>query len=279
MNRMTIIQALKTKKAIVGLASSMSLVAGAAIGAAIATQKLKTAFDAKLEQEIEQTKDYYQKYYSKLSKQEEWATPESAAIALGTEPVVTVPIEDPSIDDAIAALRLYQSETTPRVNYGGHKNLPSDDKPLVEITTNVFTNAAHITRDLEETELEQRDPDRPYVISAQEYYHEIGHEQINLTYYDKDKVVANDSDEVVSDPEVDVLIGLSHLEMFGVGSGDPNVVFIRNNNSSMDFEITWSEGSYKALTGFVDDEDLEANAYLKHSDDRPRTRKFRHKDD
>jgi hypothetical protein len=64
---------------------------------------------------------------------------------------------------------------------------------------------------------------------------------------------AMQKDEVID--EQDELIGLANLSRFGHGSGDPNIVYVRNEEKKLDIEIVHSDRKYAVeVHGFADDE-------------------------
>lgn len=94
-----------------------------------------------------------------------------------------------------------------------------------------------------EAEMENRTPDKPYVISEEEFgLNEEGFSQVSITYYEGDGTLADERDQEIPFP--DPIVGEDNLIRFGDGSGDPNVVYIRNERLSTDFEVLRSEGKY-----------------------------------
>lgn len=115
-------------------------------------------------------------------------------------------------------------------------------------------------------ELKQRDPRKPYVIHIDEWSeNESDYTLVEYTWYEGDSVLADDNDIPIDFP--DDKVGLDNLEnRFGHGSGDANVVFIRNDVIESLYEINRSNGSYEQeVHGFDPDQ-------LSHSEDRHRGR-------
>lgn len=103
----------------------------------------------------------------------------------------------------------------------------------------------------------KRDPGRPYVIHVDERG-ESGYEEITLTYYAGDDVLCDNDDKVVDDK--DRVVGEVHLDMFGHGSKDAAIVYVRNEYLNLDIEVVRSEQTY-----------AEEVHGIKHADD-PRRR-------
>lgn len=103
-------------------------------------------------------------------------------------------------------------------------------------------------------ELRKRSPDAPYVIHYDER-HEMGYQDMILTYWDKDDVVSNDRDEVIDPDERADMIGKDTLDRFGHGSGDRDIVFVRNDKLELIFEISRSPNSFaEEVHGFSHDD-------------------------
>lgn len=129
--------------------------------------------------------------------------------------------------------------------------------PAVETESNIFVNGEALKpEDFDmEAEVEKRDPGYPYVITLEEFMdNPEGFEQTQVTWYEEDSVLADVRDNPMDD--VDSTVGAFNLERFGHGSGDPNIVLVRNERLDLDFEIARSTGSY-----------AEEVAGLKHSDE------------
>lgn len=123
-----------------------------------------------------------------------------------------------------------------------------------------------------DAELANRSTDVPYVIHKDEYFNnETPFEQMTLTYYEGDDILADSNDTPVDDQ--DAMVGLGNLSRFGHGSGDPNVVYVRNHELQLEIEIVHSDGKFaEEVHGFSDDE-------LKHSDRRHQRRRKYDDDD
>lgn len=123
-----------------------------------------------------------------------------------------------------------------------------------------FKNVFEVSKEISEedaldvwdyaVEVRSRAADVPYVIHVDEHTENVNeYEQTTLTYYEDDDVLADQRDNVVDDQ--DELVGVQNLGKFGHGSNDPNIVYVRNDRITMDFEICRSAGSYaKEVHGF-----------------------------
>lgn len=114
------------------------------------------------------------------------------------------------------------------------------------------------------SELTRRSPLRPYVIHVDERAESV-YVEATYTYYDIDDVLCNEGDEVIAPgTERETLVGEANLNLFGHGSLDANVVYIRNDRLEMDLEIIRSANSYAEEVHGFDPPEPE----LKHSDRR-----------
>jgi hypothetical protein len=111
-----------------------------------------------------------------------------------------------------------------------------------------------------EAELAARVPERPYVIHQDEFVtNESGFHQDTLTYYERDDIMA-DSDDT---PLYDYKKLMGDL-LFGHGTTDPNVVYIRNEKLELEWEVLLHTGSFSEEVLGVELE-REEDTKLQHS--------------
>ncbi|UVK59344.1 membrane protein [Gordonia phage Pherobrine] len=110
-----------------------------------------------------------------------------------------------------------------------------------EVVSNVFeTNGVE---KLAVADTSSRGSGRPYIISVSEFMdNDTEYNQNTLSYYEGDNVLTDEADQPISN--VEGIVGMKNLELFGDGSGDPNIVFVRNDKMQVDFEIARSFGTY-----------------------------------
>lgn len=108
-----------------------------------------------------------------------------------------------------------------------------DDEEVV-LVKNVFAEETSVDND--------RNTRKPYVLSQMEFEEgEFDYSQNTLTYYEVDQVLTDDRDQPIH--HMQKIVGTEHLN-FGERSNDPNVVYIRNNELEVDFEVCRSPGSF-----------------------------------
>lgn len=101
-------------------------------------------------------------------------------------------------------------------------------------------------------ELRRRSPDFPYVVHHDERHELEGYSDVSYTYYAADDVLCDERDEVIDPARRDELVGEANLDRFGHGSGDPMIVFIRNDNLEILYEIIKSPNSFaEEVHGFT----------------------------
>jgi hypothetical protein len=239
-------------------------------GYKFAERRLKTKYDALAAQELDEAKEYYRRLY----KTDEFATPEAAVKVL-------VPEEEQELDtEEIAEARTNAENyvtTSGHVSYdkvqgeklrGAGVKITKEEKRIEVESTNVFDNSGPDHVDwVYADEVKLRTPDKPYIITEEEYLaNDPEHEQTSLTYFEEDGVLADAADKVID--ETDMVVGDDNLVKFGKGSRNKDIVFIRNEAMECDFEVERSRGSY-----------VEEALGIRHSDDDRRIRKFRRGDD
>lgn len=100
--------------------------------------------------------------------------------------------------------------------------------------------------ELKELDRSVRTLDKPYVISIDEYHEDEdeGQEKITITYYvgGETPILATEDGRVIDD--IEYAVGENNLQRFGEGSQDPNIVYIRNHQNGLDYEVVRSQRSY-----------------------------------
>lgn len=231
------VNVVKTNPVLLVGVALVSVAIGGVVGYKLAEKKLTTKYDKILDEQIESAK----KFYGRLHKEGEFATPESAAEKL--------------ITDAVDALESYK----------GGRNLNRADIPPAEevavvveeiVEKNIFVESKPIDADVDYEDLvDRRNPEKPYLITAAEFMeNEPGYLQNTLTYYEGDDVLVDERDMPIE--EVEGTVGVDNLSKFGLVSGEKHIVYIRNERLDLDFEVVRSEGKYsEQVLGFIEHSD------------------------
>jgi hypothetical protein len=196
--------------------SISSMLIGAGTGYIVAEKKLAARFDKRLAEETEEMREFYTIHEKK------YPTPQDAAADLIGATLLTVEEKETQRVEYHKIAKKYDSEDDPEEELA----IEAEVGPV--LASNVFD--------------EKTDRDRPYIVSQEDFMqNNLGYEQGQLTYYEKDKVLTDERETVIED--VDATVGENNIQ-FGIGSSDVNVVHIRNEKLRMDFELVRSEGSY-----------------------------------
>lgn len=197
---------------------------GAGIGYTVAYKKLAAEFEARLENETAEMKQFYTAHKKKH------ATPQEAVAEL-------IPEEVEAKSEVVAYHKIVKSEKyDPTESEDGAEEVQGPDGTIM---LNEVLHSNVLAQPLGE----KANPDRPYIISQEEYMqNDPNYEQGTLTYYEKDQVLTDVREDVIDN--ADDVVGLDSFSQFGHGSSDDNVVHVRNHRLQMDFEIVKSESSY-----------------------------------
>lgn len=138
----------------------------------------------------------------------------------------------------------------PEPQYPGDEDFPEDiDPDLVkeaEYVRNIRIHNPNSDADPNDVTQWERDPNRPYVITESEFRNDKNgeHEKISLTYYRGDDTLCESDGTYI--PDQDGTAGDENLQnYFGLASGDPNLLHIRNERVMCDFEISLDTGTYQ----------------------------------
>lgn len=137
------------------------------------------------------------------------------------------------------------------------------DEEVEDVTTEVEHNIFAEEGDGWDYDVEvaSRKSTEPYVIHQDEFYSdESGLDQVTLCYYAADDIMCDEQDS----PIYNYKLILGELK-FGHGSGDPNVVYIRNEARRGEYEVLYHSGSFaEEVHG------LELEKNLRHSQKTPK---------
>ena len=256
------IDILKDKSVQVGLLVVGASAASAGLSHILTKKSLETKYARMAQEDIDTMKQHYKLLYkdgekSPYSEVVEEESEEDTDVVTMNEIVETLEYDNVQYDDI--------SETTTEVEVEIEVEETPTDEPWPFEKTNVFQHSSTYGQedfDYEE-EVKKRTPDAPYIITKDEFMNnETSFQQITVTYFNGDDVLADDKDQMINDKERTV--GETNLDKMGYGSDDPNVLYVRNDRMEIEFEILNSDGKYSE----------EVCGFIEHSD-KPRLRKFR----
>lgn len=115
-----------------------------------------------------------------------------------------------------------------------------------------------------EIELNNRDNETPYILHKDEFFaEEMGFRQTTVTYYAGDDIMSDEAETPVYD--YNKLMGPLK---WGHGSGDPNVVYVRNEKTRQEWEVILHTGRYEVEVLGNEYVNALAEDELRHSNNR-----------
>lgn len=136
--------------------------------------------------------------------------------------------------------------------------------PPLELVKNVFPDEDDKPEEWNqeaEDAARQSFPGRPYIISYAEFVeNSFGFNQQTLTFYEGDEVLTDPNDVVIYAPG-EVVGPL----VFGKGSGDPNICYVRNKKLKVEYEVIRDSGHYAVVRQGLDIEEQYEEGDIKHS--------------
>lgn len=114
-------------------------------------------------------------------------------------------------------------------------------------------------------EIVETNNDDIYVISYNEWCANDGElSQTTLVYYEGDQVICDMADDTIQ--EIDEVIGEDALELFGMMSNDPDVVYIRNTRRQAEYEVVREWCSYReAVLGLSEEAEETSDAKVQEA--------------
>ena len=143
--------------------------------------------------------------------------------------------------------------------------IPPTDDEVELVTRSVFDK----TEDWDyEEEKKKRNKEEPYVLHKDEFFaEESDYSQVTVTYYGGDNILTDEDDTPIYNHEQ--VIGPL---LFGHGSGDPNVFYVRNDRRRTEYEVVYDEGLYSVEVLGLEIENNQRVEDLKHSNRVPKFR-------
>lgn len=164
--------------------------------------------------------------------------------------VIQVPVK-PDINDVVEKLGYKEPGESGHVAYSEVERQAIDEVAEEEARTvvvesseskNVFEDSQISEWDYA-TEVKARTRFAPYIIHKDEFMqNETHHEQLSYTYWENDDILADERETPIT--QLDEVVGLENLQKFGHGSGESDVLYIRNEKLGVDIEINRSFGNF-----------------------------------
>ena len=223
------------------LKAALVFLGGAAVGAStsyvITKRILDTKYDELMKIELRNMKEHLERPRAIIVNSDKpYATPQAAVDAL-VEPYQPSTDPRPSVEEVLAEVK------------NSDKNVFDDEPDADEYMKD--DSAYGIPDFIYEDEVKKRSSLLPYVITDDEFAEgHPKHEQFSLTWYEGDKILSDDKDEPIDD--VNGAVGTENLLKFGHGSNDSRIVYVRNEQRRIDFEIAKHDGTFAEVVGLED---------------------------
>lgn len=200
----------------------ISFAAGAAIGAIVATKIANDKVEARIEEEVSAYKAYIDE---KNGITHDEPQPDDEVVTDG--------------EFDIAPKTIKYKRQDPATDYTGFYNKP-DIKDLAKKYGDT-DEEYEIEEPEPEEEVDASGMDDVYVISYEEFSESReDYDKITIEYYEKDDTLVDERQEILPD---DTLCDEA-FQCFGQDSNDPDIVYVRNDKLSTDFEVVRVDKSY-----------------------------------
>lgn len=239
-------------------------IAGIGVGAAVGVylgyrydkKKIKAEILAEAEEDVKKIREYYR---AKLIAAQEKPTVEAIVRERGYAPSQDEDAED--VDETVGKDPGFPSEKEIRDKLRPYYNEDQAEAlrsrplpPPVPIGPDAESRVSLGESWNQAAEQARRSYEAPYIIHREEFNrNETDYPQLIYTYFAGDDVIV-DKDNVPLVAAADSVVGRNNLR-FGHGSGDSNVVFVRNDKLELEMEIVRSPASYEEeVLGLQSDE-------------------------
>ena len=198
----------------------ISFAAGAAIGSVATWMLVKNKYEQIAQEEIEEVREVYM---NAIRKTEEVDDEHEESAPVNEAPKVA---ELKSYNDVVKG--------SGYINYGNITEAEVEEM-VKEKTKEIVEECNDILK-----KTEDKVNNKPYVIHPDEFGDEYN--VVTLVCYNDKVVTTYDTGEVLTDEEVEKLVGLDSLSRFGEYEEDS--VFVRNDSIKVDYEILRDEENY-----------------------------------
>lgn len=226
------------------LAGSHLLAAGAGFG--IGYVVLKNHFATIAEEEIESVRMHYAAIHDKGELITEIGQPDNPPAGVSAE--------------TLLAMKKHFEEQ----GYASTSPDPLEQTRIVSVFDEDVPDELVVLNRL----LQERDESIPYVMTFDEFMdEEPRHEKHVLTYWEADGVLMGPDEQPI--PDISGVVG-GALSYFGIGSNDPDTVYVRYESNAVDFEIIRDSRSYQKVVHNVEEVEqapMRRDRIDRHSDD------------
>lgn len=252
----------QTKKFAIVASSLVASASGAVGGYFFAKKRLESKYAEISEQEIREAKAFY----SRLNKTDEDLDKIAAKYEdeSGDED-----LDDAEIREAVAIMEAegYSQTHVAYDRVGKVESVAVTEQEIqvkASLKKNIFDSQTEGDGDFDQAEeFAKRERGEPYIITKDEFFeNDLEFSQSTLEYYEGDDTLCDEQNHALTADEEMNTVGSGNL-LFGRGSGDKLVVYIRNERLQAEYDVKHCNGSYAE----------EVLGFIEHSD--KRIRKFR----
>lgn len=243
-----------------------SLVSSAS-GAAGAFILLNKRNEAKWQEVFEQEMRAYRYFTDRRNKTGEFADPSDLVKQIDEPELEVEVVVDEDLGEALTEAIDILEKQDYRSYSKEESKTPQSQEEVIEVShsikQNIFDNRPQYdTNWVPADEAEKKENGKPYVIPTSEYMeNKDRYAQLCLTYYEGDDTVANELD--IPLVKYEETLGEDNLH-FGRASGDPRVVYIRNDEEQEMYEVNLDTGEFaEEVAGFQHSEDYGPRRFKK----------------
>lgn len=213
----------------------VGVVSGFGLGYFVAKTRLEAALELRFQEELVSVKDAF----DRGQKAGQYGTPESAAAAL-IDPAEQARILGDTLAAEIgeeAKNEFVEKYVTPYTSLTGESDgevITSEDGTIFEgARLNVFEQEPILVAGYPNP----NDENAPYLISVDQFHEEHDdYDKNSIVWYAGDLVLADETEAEIHD--IPNTVAPDFADHFGDMSGDPEIVYYRNDRLSIDFEIS-----------------------------------------
>lgn len=215
-------------------------VGGAAIGGGIGwfvtKKRIEKIMDAKIEEEVKKTREWYRSLSEDTVKADENDI---------SEDDIEDPVEatsEPS-DDAIRVGKLAVESYTERMNRRKEDLLRPERTRYDQIP---YESTEDQEEEVDEVRLETNDDDPRsdiYVITADQFAHErYGYDKVTLYWWELERILSEEDMDILDVPDL-----LGNNWESKIGTEEKDIVYVRNENLETDYEVVVQHESFYAM--------------------------------
>lgn len=228
------------------LTITIGAVAGFALGYVICRKQLEQSYQDRSNSEIADLKEYYEKRMKKEV---------SKAVGIAVKDYEAWLAEQDLIDERNALEAKVDELASEEIDIETETNVMASNVAVAARAIVDYTGMSKATpRPAPAHAGEPADPDTPYQMTSEDFFSSTSdNEQVTLTYYSEDGVLATQQDQPLEGEERTMVVG-DLLEKYVPVTGEESVLYVCSPKLQQEFEILRVVGSFsKEVLGLGDD--------------------------